>query len=49
MASINPDWTTDGLTQVTWGLNYISSRYGNPQNAWNHDVACGYCGYGPRK
>jgi hypothetical protein len=49
MASIGPDWATDGLTQVTWGLNYISQKYGNPQNAWNHDVACNLCGYGPRK
>lgn len=49
MAAIAPDWATDGLTQVIWGLNYIQSAYGNPVNAWNHDVGCGYCGYGPRK
>jgi len=48
MAADGPDWTTDGLTQVAWGLAYISSAYGTPENAWNHDVACGYCGYGPR-
>jgi hypothetical protein len=47
MASAGPDWTTDGLTQVIWGLNYIDSAYGTPQAAWDHDVACGYCGYGP--
>lgn len=41
------NWTTDGLTQVQWGLNYIAGRYGNPQTAWDDDVACGYCGYAP--
>jgi hypothetical protein len=47
MAANGPDWPTDGLTQVAWGLAYISSAYGNPENAWNHDVNCGYCGYSP--
>lgn len=48
MATSNPDWATDGLTQVAWGLAYIAAAYGTPGNAWNRDVACGYCGYGPR-
>jgi hypothetical protein len=48
MAASNPDWATDGLTQVAWGLAYIAAAYGSPANAWNRDVACGYCGYGPR-
>jgi hypothetical protein len=49
MAANGPDWTTDGLTQVAWGLAYIAGKYGNPETAWNDDVACGLCGYGPRK
>jgi len=31
-----PDWLIDGLTQVQWGLNYISERYGTPQAAWTY-------------
>lgn len=27
-----PDMSTTG--QLTWGLNYIENRYGNPTNAW---------------
>jgi hypothetical protein len=42
MASEGPDWTTDGLTQVRWGLDYIHSAYGTPQAAWNHEVAYGW-------
>ncbi|MGH9071926.1 MAG: hypothetical protein ACRDX8_12365 [Acidimicrobiales bacterium] len=42
-----PDWVTDPLTQVQWGLNYIYGRYGTPETAWNDDVACGLCGYAP--
>ena len=36
MASAGSDYQTNYQTQINWGLNYISSRYGNPQNAWNH-------------
>jgi len=25
--------------QIIWGLGYISGRYGNPVNAWAHEVA----------
>jgi hypothetical protein len=42
MASEGPDWATDGLTQVRWGLDYIRSAYGTPQGAWNHEVAYGW-------
>jgi uncharacterized protein YabE (DUF348 family) len=34
MASAGPDWRTNPSTQIRWGLNYISSRYGTPCNAW---------------
>jgi membrane protein involved in colicin uptake len=38
MADVAPDWPTSAATQITWGLNYISDRYGSPCNAlafWN--------------
>jgi septal ring factor EnvC (AmiA/AmiB activator) len=38
MADVAPDWPTNAATQITWGLNYISDRYGSPCNAlafWN--------------
>jgi septal ring factor EnvC (AmiA/AmiB activator) len=38
MAAVGPDWSTNAATQITWGLNYISGRYGSPCNAlafWN--------------
>lgn len=35
MASVGPDWRTNPATQITWGLNYISGRYKNPNNAWS--------------
>jgi septal ring factor EnvC (AmiA/AmiB activator) len=34
MASVAGDWATNAATQITWGLNYISDRYGSPCNAW---------------
>jgi hypothetical protein len=33
MASIAPDWRTNPVTQITWGLKYIKSSYGTPCNA----------------
>ncbi|WP_374945325.1 coiled-coil domain-containing protein [Agreia sp.] len=38
MSDVAPDWPTNAATQITWGLNYISGRYGSPCNAlafWN--------------
>jgi resuscitation-promoting factor RpfB len=34
MASVAGDWRTNPATQITWGLNYISGRYGTPCGAW---------------
>lgn len=28
--------STDLDYQISWGINYIKSRYGNPTNAWKH-------------
>jgi len=33
MSSVGSDWPTNAATQITWGLNYISDRYGTPCNA----------------
>ena len=38
MAATGPDWRTNPVTQVTWGLQYIQARYGNPQTAWAHEL-----------
>ncbi len=39
MSSVGADWETNPVTQITWGLNYIESRYGNPCSAWSHSKA----------
>lgn len=38
------DWPTDPLTQVAAGEQYISGRYGDPANAWTHEVEYGWYG-----
>ena len=42
MASVGADWRTNPTTQITWGLGYISSRYGTPCGAWDHSMATGW-------
>ncbi len=39
MASVAGDWATNPITQITWGLSYISNRYGSPCSAWGHSQA----------
>jgi hypothetical protein len=34
MASSGSDWETNPVTQIKWGLQYISSTYGTPCSAW---------------
>ena len=36
MSSAGADWETNPVTQITWGLGYIESRYGTPCSAWSH-------------
>lgn len=36
MASYGEDYLTNYVTQINWGLDYISARYGSPSAAWNH-------------
>lgn len=42
MASAGSDWQTNPATQITWGLGYISGRYGTPCGAWNHSQNNGW-------
>lgn len=42
MGSVAADWQTNPTTQITWGLNYISGRYGTPCGAWQHSQARGW-------
>lgn len=39
MASAGADWQTNPATQISWGLGYISGRYGSPCGAWAHSQA----------
>jgi hypothetical protein len=36
MGTIASDWRTNPATQIKWGLGYVKSRYGTPNNAWAH-------------
>lgn len=42
MASAGADWATNPRTQITWGLGYISGRYGTPCGAWTHSENVGW-------
>lgn len=42
MASVGPDWATNPVTQITWGLGYIQDRYGSPCSAWSHSESHGW-------
>lgn len=42
MATVGADWATNPATQITWGLGYITARYGTPCGAWNHSQAKGW-------
>ena len=34
MASAGDDWASNPATQITWGLGYVTGRYGTPCGAW---------------
>lgn len=42
MSSAGPDWATNPVTQILWGLGYIKSRYGTPCGAWSHETSAGW-------
>ena len=35
MEKIGTDWRTNPVTQIKWGLLYVSERYDTPCSAWN--------------
>lgn len=42
MGTVAGDWQTNPVTQITWGLGYISGRYGTPCGAWGHSQQVGW-------
>ena len=42
MASAGPNWESNPVTQITWGLGYIQDRYGSPCGAWSHSEGHGW-------
>ena len=42
MGTVAADWRTNPVTQITWGLNYISGRYGTPCGAWGQSQSVGW-------
>ncbi|WP_295789718.1 lytic transglycosylase domain-containing protein [uncultured Microbacterium sp.] len=42
MSSAGADWETNAATQISWGLGYISGRYGTPCGAWSHSQSTGW-------
>ena len=42
MSSAGPNWRTSARTQIIWGMGYIRSRYGDPWNAWQHELRYGW-------
>ncbi|MBX6372234.1 MAG: lytic transglycosylase domain-containing protein [Acidothermus sp.] len=42
MASAGADWRFNPATQITWGLDYIENRYGDPCTAWEFWLRHGF-------
>jgi hypothetical protein len=42
MASVAADWRTNPVTQITWGIQYMNSRYGSPCQAWTFKRSHGW-------
>ncbi|WP_394553195.1 lytic transglycosylase domain-containing protein [Agromyces sp. MMS24-JH15] len=42
MASHGADWQTNPATQISWGIDYIHGRYGDPCGAWAHIESAGW-------
>ena len=42
MSSFGADWATNPITQIRWGLDYISDRYGSPCSAWSFKQGRGW-------
>jgi hypothetical protein len=42
MATVAPDWRTNPVTQIKWGLEYIKGSYGSPCGAWSFKQGHGW-------
>jgi hypothetical protein len=42
MATIAADWRSNAVTQIKWGLGYITERYGSPCGAWDFKQGHGW-------
>lgn len=42
MATAGADWQTSASTQISWGLGYITARYGTACGAWGHSESYGW-------
>ena len=42
MSVVATDWRTNPVTQIRWGLRYITMRYDTPCKAWSHFKAKRY-------
>ena len=42
MSVVGTDWRTNPVTQIRWGLRYITIRYDTPCKAWSHFKAKHY-------
>lgn len=42
MSVVGSDWRTNPVTQIRWGLRYITMRYDTPCKAWSHFKARHY-------
>lgn len=42
MSAFGADWRTNPVTQITWGLDYVSDVYGSPCGAWKAFRAKGW-------
>lgn len=42
MSVVGTDWRTNPVTQIRWGIRYITMRYDTPCKAWSHFKARNY-------
>ena len=42
MSVVGTDWRTNPVTQIRWGLRYITMRYDTPCKAWSHFMSRHY-------
>jgi len=42
MSVVGTDWRTNPVTQIRWGIRYITMRYDTPCKAWSHFKRANY-------